>query len=529
MNLEISVTKYQGALPHDKQSYIFNKEGGSIGRSADNTWTLKDSKNALSRVQALIIFQNNKFYLIDKSSNGCYLKHSSTLIGKENSQELTHNDILLMAEYELQVNYITPINTVDDTPFENTDWSTSQESDSSATPSPPVFSDGDPFDDIFRPKFKQHNDYKKPEVDSSIDADSPLDMPAIEKNASDYFSQVTPPSAVEEKKNNSKQGDEWLFQDQVIDKKEMPSNLADKHPKKQTDEASQYDIPKTTPENTFDIDDKSIGQTQIFGSKNQVSTEDEINPIFQQHNTTDNDLQKENINNNEEKQPTNIPPPKQTPSADEQEQPSLDHQQNELFKALFAGAGIDIEQHQTPPSKEQAFLIGTILREMLQGTMDLLRSRTEIKAHMRLGDGDKTMISVAHNNPLKFLPSVEHVMSQLMLAKNSNNPAYMPLTNAVKESFNDLKSHQFALNMSMQEALSSTIREYFSPLNLQRKLEKSNPISCKIPWQKNAKLWKLFAETYEDIEEQASETFQLVLEKKIADAYHANMEKLKQQ
>jgi predicted component of type VI protein secretion system len=83
--------------------------------------------------------------------------------------------------------------------------------------------------------------------------------------------------------------------------------------------------------------------------------------------------------------------------------------------------------------------------------------------------------------------------------------------------------------MSIQEALSSTIHDYFSPENLQKKLEKSHPIGSKIPWQKNAKLWKLFEETYGDIEKEASETFQLVLEKKIADAYEANMMRLKQQ
>ena len=451
-----------------------------------------------------------------------------------------------MGEYELQVNYITQKDSVNDTPFEDADWSTGKESYSSAPPSPPTFSGGDPFDDIFSPKYEHKEDYKPPEVDASINADSPLDMPIVEKNTPNYSSQVVPPPFVEEKKDNHDQGDDWLFSDRFTDKKETPPPSIDNNLNQQVDNNSPYESVNIPPDTLFADDDKSTGQTKIFGSKDTASIENEINLFPEQQTTNDDAFKKENRHpthhndqqftestyDNEEKQGADVPPPPAKPnlhtSPYEKEQRPLEQQQDQLFEALFKGAGIDTKQHKTRPSKEQAFLMGVILRDMLQGTMELLRSRTEIKAHMRLGEGDKTMISVAHNNPLKFLPSVDHVMSQLILTENSNNPAYMPLADAIKESFNDLKAHQLALNMSIQEALSSTIRDYFSPLNLQRKLEKSSPISSKIPWQKNAKLWKLFEETYEDIEEEASETFQLVLEKKIADAYHANMTKLRQ-
>ena len=210
---------------------------------------------------------------------------------------------------------------------------------------------------------------------------------------------------------------------------------------------------------------------------------------------------------------------------DQAKEKTIKSNDNLSFNELLKGAGLNIENQTIEHSAETSFLIGQILHETLQGTMDLLRSRTETKDHLRLGD--KTIISIAKNNPLKFLPSANHVITQLILSEN-NNQAYTPLVDAIQESFDDLKAHQFALSMSIQEALSSTIREYFSPENLQKKLEKSNPISAKIPWQKNAKLWKLFAETYEDIEEEASERFQMVLERKIADAYESNMREIRQ-
>ena len=157
--------------------------------------------------------------------------------------------------------------------------------------------------------------------------------------------------------------------------------------------------------------------------------------------------------------------------------------------------------------------------------MDLLRSRAETKDVFRVGD--KTIISIARNNPLKFLPTTEHIITQLILS-DDHHQAYTPLAEAIEESFDDLKAHQFALSMSIQEALSSTIKEYFSPKNLQQKLEKSGSIGV-VPWQRKANLWKLFEEAYDGIEEEASEQFQLVLERKIADAYESHMRQIKQQ
>lgn len=558
MKLELFVVKYRGALPTHRQNFIFGKDGGDIGRSAENTWALADTQNFLSRVQASISFQNNRFYIIDKSSNGCYLNQASMPIGKGNSQELNDNDTILMGEYELQVKYISQSSTANSTSVEGGLFGNLRQNivdegyADSLSPSVSAFSDSDPCDDIFRPKYKHENDYVKPEVDSSLNASSSLDMPVVENNTSPTFTQENP----EHKKDE-------LFANESSTNKAFSFDSAFKVDPKNKIKTSHYSEKK----NVVPPVEQTTGHTEIFGANNKEPVIEVESPSLFQSNETkdvfgvdedsakteetvpDPDIIKaqdiETVENSKasqqfsasvkssrESQQASVPI---TEDNNEHQQSSINakqpiaQQQNVLFEKILEGAGLDSEFAKTELSNESAVLIGKALRETLQGTMDLLRSRSETKNHMRLGGGDKTIISIAQNNPLKFLPNADHIMTEFILSEGNKNPAYMPLVDAIQASFDDLKAHQFALGMSIQEALSSTIHDYFSPENLQKKLEKSHPIGSKIPWQKNAKLWKLFEETYGDIEKEASETFQLVLEKKIADAYEANMMRLKQQ
>jgi type VI secretion system FHA domain protein len=522
MKLKISIVQYQGTLPSYTQNFIFSQDGGSIGRSAENTWTLADTKKFLSRVQASIIFQNHKFYIIDKSSNGCYINYSDTPVGKGNSHELNDNDSISMGEYELRVNYINQNNPVDDTPFENMDRDTqnNQYKDPFIT-SEPGFSEKDPFDDIFQPNYTHENDYIQPEVDSSLHSASPIDMPLIEKEIPNSFRENNDSTSFSnlDKDDNLENSNLWLSKN----KSSLDNPLSPFETTQREKTSSNNKIVTPT--------EKTTGYTEIFELKNNepLKTEEnlfssqdkKINDLYNPENTSKGNIEEQKHDNQPDFTTESINNSDQPPSKSAQ-------QENSLFEELFKSAGVtDIENYNTEFSKESAILLGKILHETLQGAMDLLRSRTATKDHMHLED--KTIISITQNNPLKFLPSANHVITQLILSKNNSNQAYMPLVDAIQESFNDLKFHQFALSMSIQEALSSTIRDYFSPDSLQKKLEKSNPLISKISWQKKAKLWKLFEETYENIEKEASETFQLVLEKKIADAYKANMKKLKQQ
>ena len=190
---------------------------------------------------------------------------------------------------------------------------------------------------------------------------------------------------------------------------------------------------------------------------------------------------------------------------------------------ILEGAGISPPT--TPPANTDEFyrLTGSILHECLQGVIDLLKSRTEIKGHLRL---EKTVIGQEREtNPLKFMPSAEQVMLNSLF--NNSNSGYLPIRKAVQEAFDDLKAHQFAISMSVQDALKTTIKYHFSPEKIKEKLEKDKSILSKIPLQREAMLWKMFQDLYSDIEQEATETFELLLEREIAKAYKLHSKELK--
>jgi predicted component of type VI protein secretion system len=102
---------------------------------------------------------------------------------------------------------------------------------------------------------------------------------------------------------------------------------------------------------------------------------------------------------------------------------------------------------------------------------------------------------------------------------SDSQSGYLPIIEAIQEAVDDLKAHQFAMSMSVQDALKTTIQHHFSPQKIRSKLEKDRSILNKIPLQREAKLWSMFEALYSEIEQEASETFELLLEREIAKAY----------
>ena len=195
----------------------------------------------------------------------------------------------------------------------------------------------------------------------------------------------------------------------------------------------------------------------------------------------------------------------------------------EIYRMILKGAGVS--EPQMPPLNTDEFysLTGNILHECLQGIIDLLKSRTEVKGHLRL---ERTVIGQgSETNPLKFMPNAEQVMLHSLL--NKSNSGYLPILDAIQEAFDDLKSHQFAMSMSVQDALQTTIQHHFSPDRIKQKLAKNSSILSKIPLQREAMLWGMFEELYSEIEQEAAETFELLLEREIAKAYKLHSMELK--
>ncbi|MCQ8131018.1 type VI secretion system-associated FHA domain protein TagH, partial [Methylomonas rivi] len=179
-----------------------------------------------------------------------------------------------------------------------------------------------------------------------------------------------------------------------------------------------------------------------------------------------------------------------------------------LLREFLAGAGIG-DPHFLPPEQWPALMrtSGELLRGMVQGLMQVLRARAELKSQFRVSV--TTMRSV-DNNPLKFTPNVDDAI-KLILAPT--NPGFLPPKQAVSEGFNDIMNHQIAMTAGVQAALAEILRS-FDPQLIERTQAEG------VMFQKKAKCWEYYVEKYPQLKAVAQEEF---FGDAFADAYEKQM------
>jgi FHA domain-containing protein len=190
-----------------------------------------------------------------------------------------------------------------------------------------------------------------------------------------------------------------------------------------------------------------------------------------------------------------------------------------LLRAFLQGAGIPGTQikNLTPETMET---IGKLLREAVQGTLDLLQARGLLKSEMR---ADVTMIMAQDNNPLKFSPSVEVALTHL-LAPQAHG--FIPPLRAMKDAYDDLRAHQLGFLAGMRAALEEVLAR-FSPQELTKRLSGQSMLDNMLPMNRKAKLWDLFIERHATISGEAREDFNTAFGKAFRRAYEAQVKRLR--
>jgi type VI secretion system FHA domain protein len=115
-------------------------------------------------------------------------------------------------------------------------------------------------------------------------------------------------------------------------------------------------------------------------------------------------------------------------------------------------ASLGLQPQQVPP--DTLSQLGHILRNMVQGLMDVLAARKQVKDHFRMA---MTIIRPVENNPLKFAPSAEEALYTLFVKRN---PGYLGPVDAFREAFQDLSFHQLAVLAGMRAAFFATLTRF---------------------------------------------------------------------
>lgn len=184
--------------------------------------------------------------------------------------------------------------------------------------------------------------------------------------------------------------------------------------------------------------------------------------------------------------------------------------------ALLRSAGVDPAT--LPP--ETAGSLGLILRSVVQGVIDVLHARSEIKEQFRLSH---TIVKTAENNPLKFAVNAEDALSSLL---GRRNPAYLPAVEAFEDAFKDIRFHQLAMLAGMRAGFDNVMSR-FDPQQLQESFEKRTRRGGLLSVSAKSRYWEQFVDEYQELAGDREQAFRRLFAEEFAAAYEKQLELLK--
>lgn len=196
-------------------------------------------------------------------------------------------------------------------------------------------------------------------------------------------------------------------------------------------------------------------------------------------------------------------------------------QSAELLDAFMKG--LDISRAEIHPSTDPLEVMenaGRVLKEFVDGTTELLASRTALKSMFRL---DQTTVMPRHNNPLKIAENTRDSMMQLLIGKEGE---YLSPTDAVTEVCRDLKYHQDAV----LEAMISAFVEFsdkFDPDELQQNFDKTLDKKPLFQKMNQLKYWQLYCDLYPIMTQSSSGKFPHQFSEEFVRAYEKQVSEYK--
>lgn len=160
--------------------------------------------------------------------------------------------------------------------------------------------------------------------------------------------------------------------------------------------------------------------------------------------------------------------------------------------------------------------LDAILRIVIDGVMEVLRARAEIKNTFRL---PVTIIQRSENNPLKFAATPGEAMQRLM----QPDGAFLSGADAFEDAFNDIRFHQVAMLAGMRAAFESLLA-HFNPDRLERAVDGAGGRRA---FSGKARYWERYREDFAQAARDPDECFRMLFGDEFAKAYEAQLARLK--
>jgi len=411
---------------------MFGVTGGRIGRSPDNDWALPDPERYISSHHAAVHFRAGKWILEDTSTNGVFINNSDIPLSQHGPYPLKDGDRIRMGDYDILVSLDDRM----DFPMDS----------SAVTANNP------------QPVARAARGRKDHDHDN---LNAELDINALLSNEATRFASPSATGRVEIPKP---------FEMEPVAPPSAPARPA----------ARTAAAAKPT------VDAAASGMYENIS----LSVTGPIVPALPVELAAAADGGEEWHLRTRRYQKT-APTLSNTPSKSDRAQPGdLQSELNAGVEAFCRGLGVDPATLPSDLQTTTLTLAGQMLREVVLALMEALKARGEFKGRF---DPSQTGAQSPQNNPLKIGTGVDDAIRKLL---DAHNTRYLGPVDAMRDAFNDLKTHQTAVTSGMHAGLNGLMQR-INPTELQERFERNLKRTGSVSNKDKGKYWDLYMEFFQ--------------------------------
>lgn len=530
MTLQLTIIKFPPGIVLAEDRKTFGPQGGLIGRGVDNDWVLSDPERFLSSKHCQITKEGERYFLTDLSTNGTFVNGSGEPLGRGSRVVLNGGDSFDVGDYRFQV-----VLESEDDPFAASPFATSSSSFGNSSFGEPNSGSRDDFaygsgNSVEPESMFMSSDYEGAIKDIAPDSLKVIDPlvaldkanqafksssgadPFVNSFTSDPFASGRPSEDPFAKMGSREDSADLMSESVAWPSAKSESPLL---PEDWADDISLIGGRKTKSSSHLLPDDDSL-------IKSTPPPKPEPPPSLPAQ-SRDSLLRSQPAKTTGAVQSSSsvsaVPNPagraeRQAPPR----QATAPSNAGAVDRTLLEALGLDDANLTDDQIREIHRTVGLMMRETLDGLMQVLRSRTSIKNEFRI---NITTIQPVENNPIKFSVSVDEVLDIMFLRRTR---AYKAPLDAVQESFQSIADHQLAVIAGIRSAFRSALSR-FDPERLEEEFKQSGKAGL-LPGVIKGKLWSSYQEHYQKMVNDMERSFQDLFGDEFVQAYEDQMRKL---